>query len=176
MLYMVDLETQKAGGFEGALRIIQQWDDTYELKDWKYEDNSHQIEFFRDPRLAKVQNARGVAVRPYHTGKNKQDPELGLSSMAPLYHSGRINLPYGTREARTKVRMLLRQLQNWTTEGKARRGLTDVKMASWFPFPTILRWNKEDRAINLVSEEGSYGSIRTMNDVGWTTNYPGGNA
>ena len=173
MLYMVDLETQKAGGFEGALRVIEQWNEAYDLRDWKYEDNSQQIEFFRDPRLAKLSTSRGVAVRPYSTGKNKQDPELGLSSMAPLYHSGRVNLPYGTREARTKVRMLLRQLQNWTTEGKSRRGLTDVKMASWFPFPTILKWNREDRAITLVDEGGSYGSIRTMNDVGWQTNYPG---
>ena len=174
MLYMVDLETQEAGGFEGAIRVMDQWDDAYQLKDWKYEDNFQQVEFFSDPRLKKLQGDTGISVRPYRTGKNKQDPELGLSAMAPLYHGGRINLPYGTRGARVKVDALLRQLQNWTTEGKSRRGKTDIKMASWFPFPTILHWNKEDRKINLVDQDGSYGGIRTMNDVGWQTNYPGG--
>jgi hypothetical protein len=175
VLYMVDLETQEAGGFEGALRVMDDWDRRYDLKDWKYEDNSQQIEFFRDPRVTKLQNATGIQIRPYQTGKNKQDPELGLSGMAPLYHSGRINLPYGTRGARVKVNMLLRQLQNWTTEGKSRRGKTDVKMASWFPFPTILRWNREERALNIVDAgSGSYPGITDMNQVGWTTQgYPG---
>jgi hypothetical protein len=174
MLYMVDLETQEAGGFEGALRIMGEWDQAYDLKDWKYEDNFQQVEFFSDPRLRKLQGDTGISVKPYRTGRNKQDPELGLSAMAPLYHSGRINLPYGTRAARVKVDSLLRQLQNWTTEGKSRRGKTDIKMASWFPFPTILHWNREERKITLVDEGGSYGGIRTMNDVGWQTRYPGG--
>jgi hypothetical protein len=174
MLYMVDLETQEAGGFEGAIRIMGEWDDQYQLKDWKYESNFQQVEFFSDPRLRKLQGETGIQVRSYQTGKNKQDPELGLSAMAPLYHGGRINLPYGTRSARVKVDMLLRQLQNWTTAGKSRKGKTDVKMASWFPFPTILKWNKEDRALSLSDQgTGSYPGLSRMNDVGWQSGYPG---
>lgn len=176
MLYMIDLETQEAGGFEGALRVFGQWDDAYLLKDWKFEDNATQIEFFRDPRLRQMTYDRGISVKPYHTGKNKQDPELGLSSMAPMYHSGRINLPYGTPEARRKTNLLLRQLGNWTTEGLRRpTRKTDIKMASWFPFPTILKWQKETRALALeLHEEASYPGLNTLDDVGWRTNYPGG--
>jgi hypothetical protein len=151
-----------------------EWDERYQLKDWKYESNFQQVEFFADPRLRKLQSNTGIQVRPYQTGKNKQDPELGLSAMAPLYHSGRINLPYGTRSARVKVDMLLRQLQNWTTAGKSRYGKTDVKMASWFPFPSILKWNKEERALTLADQgTGSYPGLNRMNELGWQSNYPG---
>ena len=176
MLYMVDLETQEAGGFEGALRLFSQWDVAYGFKDWKYEDNSQQVEFFADPRLKKLSLDRGINVKPYHTGKNKQDPELGLSAMAPFYHKGRVNLPYGTVDARRKVNLFLRQLENWTTEGTRRKSKTDIKMASWFPFGTILKWNQELSPISLVAgAEESYPGVSDFGNVGWgQTNYPGG--
>jgi hypothetical protein len=176
MLYMIDLETQEAGGFEGAIRLMNDWDIAYDLKDWKYEDNSQQIEFFRDPRLAVLSSKTGISVKPYQTGKNKQDPELGISAMAPLYHGGKINLPYGTSEARRKVNAFLRQLENWTTEGKRNRAKTDIRMASWFPFPTILRWGRDVDAIeSTLGLESSYpGVVDTVGLVPWAeTRYPG---
>jgi hypothetical protein len=176
MLYMIDLETQEAGGFEGALRLMTDWDIAYDLKDWKYEDNSQQIEFFRDPRLAVLSSKTGISVKPYQTGKNKQDPELGISAMAPLYHGGKINLPYGTSEARRKVNAFLRQLENWTTEGKRNRAKTDIRMASWFPFPSILRWGRDVDAIeSSLGLESSYpGVVDTVGQVPWQeTRYPG---
>jgi hypothetical protein len=174
MIYMIDLETQEAGGFEGAFRVLIAWDDAYGMKDWKYESSSQQVEFFRDPRLRDVSVDRGISVRPHHTGKNKQSYALGLTAMAPLYHAGRINLPYGTVEARRKTNVLLRQLENWTLDGEAgRRRKTDVRMASWFPFPTMLKWNKEERNLGVhLHEEMSYPSLNTMSSVGWETQYP----
>ena len=174
MLYMVDLETQEAGGFEGALRLFADWDNAYDMKDWRFEDNSFQVEFFRDPRLKAMALERGINVKGHTTGKNKQDKELGLSSMAPFYHEGLINLPYGTAEARRKVNLLIRQLQNWTTEGRAVKGKSDIKMASWFPFPTILKWKKETNKLVLNDQgTGSYPGVNRLNDVGWSTPYPG---
>ena len=108
---------------------------------------------------------------------NKHDAELGISATAPWYEDGTIDLPYGTAEARKKVNMLLRQLELWTTDGipRGRNVKTDIKMASWFPFPDILRWARAERQVALqLSEEQSYPGISSFNQSGWSTPYPGG--
>jgi len=175
-LSMVDLETQKGGGFAGALRVMEDWAVRYELRDWYYEDNSQQAEFFKDPRVRELKRDYGLTITPHTTGKNKQDPELGISSMAPWYHDGTIDLPYGDAESREKVNMLLRQLELWTTDGvrrTSRNQLTDVKMASWFPFPRIVRWNRADSHQDHVNrgDEQSYPSVHRGNAVPWQTKY-----
>jgi hypothetical protein len=175
-LTMVDLETQKAGGFAGAHELMARWDDEYGLKQWFYEANAQQSEFFNDPRTKKLIIERGLVVKPYYTGTNKTDFEIGMSSMAPWYHSGRIILPYGTPRARKKVNMLLRQLELWTSEGVVRKGKkTDIKMASWFPFPQIIKWGKEDRQVSLqLTSSQSYPGISSFSSAPWNqTQYPG---
>jgi hypothetical protein len=176
-LSMVDLEIQEAGGFAGALSIMERWYHAYGLTEWYYEENSQQIEFFNDPRLKALATELGLVVRTHRTGRNKQDPELGISSMAPWYHEGRIVLPYGTAGARAKVNMLLRQLELWTTDGVARgkHAKTDIKMASWFPFPTVIKLGQRDNKVSLIQgPEMSYPHIETFNTTPWQTNYPGG--
>jgi len=177
-LSMIDLEVQEAGGFAGAHQIIRDWHGRYGIADWRYEDNSQQVEFFRDPRTVALQRELGIIIKPVNTQSgNKHDPELGVSATAPWYEDGTISLPYGTAEARKKVNMLLRQLELWTTDGvrRGRSRKTDIKMAMWFPFPDILRWAKEDHKLLLhTSEDSSYPGISSMNQVGWSTPYPGG--
>ncbi len=174
-LTMVDLEAQEAGGFAGAQRLMAEWDDRYGLKMWFYEDASQQAEFFKDPRTKQLILDRGLIVRPYQTQGKKNDPEIGITSMAPWYHEGRIVLPYGTPEARKKVNLLLRQLELWTVTGvrRGRNRKTDIKMASWFPFSQIIKWLKEDRKIRLeeigTAEYPGYGFTQAP----WHTAYPG---
>jgi len=178
-LSMVDLETQKAGGHAGALRVMEDWARRFGLLDWYYEDNSQQTEFFQDPRVRELKREWGITITPHTTGKNKQDPELGISSMAPWYHDGTIDLPYGDPESREKVNMLLRQLELWTTDGvqsTSKNQLTDIKMASWFPFPRIVRWNRKATRQDQVNrgDEQSYPSVHRGNAVPWQTRYPKG--
>lgn len=172
---MVDLAEQHAGGFEGALRIIREWHELYGLTHWYYEDNSQQIEFFRDPRMKALKAELGLTISPHTTGRNKQDPELGISSMAQFYHNGTINLPYGTAEARSKTEVLLRQLELWTTDGVRRgAGQTDIKMASWFPFPRLIRRMRTDTVQTTIHEPAtsSYPHVAGGNQPAWLTQYP----
>jgi hypothetical protein len=176
-LTMVDIETQKAGGFAGALDIMRRWNTEYGLQYWFYEDNAQQSEFFNDPRTKALIMELSLVVKPYHTGTNKTDAEIGISSMAPWYHGGRIVLPYGTSRARKKVNMLLRQLELWTSDGIVRKGKkTDIKMASWFPFPTIIKWGKRDRTASVrLGTESSYPGYGNYTSTPWQqTQYPGG--
>ena len=175
---MIDLETQEGGGIEGALRIMEDWATRYDLRDWYYEDNAHQTEFFRDPRMAALRRRYGLTITPYTTGKNKQDPELGISSMAPWYHDGTFILPYGTPPARKKVNVLLDQLALWSTDGVAtgRNAKTDVKMASWFPFPRMVRWSRNETHPRHITRgvEQSYPTVSRSKTVPWDTPYPRG--
>jgi len=174
-LNMVDLDEQQAGGFQGALDVMQWAYDTYDLTDWYYEDNSQQIEFFNDPRVKALKRELGLNIRTHTTGKNKQDPELGISGMAPFLHDGRMTLPYGTEQARNKTERYLRQLELWTTDGVRSGGKTDIKMASWFPFPRLLRLMRRDGVQNRIrpSKETSYPKITTTSAF-QKTKYPGG--
>jgi hypothetical protein len=174
---MIDLEAEKAGGVQGAMRVMAKWDDEFTLKDWFHEDNSGQIDAWEDVEIfQKMIKERNLNVMPHTTGKNKQHPEFGISAMATWYHAGRISLPYGTNEARRKVKMLLRQLELWTSDGIMKRGAkTDIKMAHWFPFPTIQKWaqeSKEPIKLVLVSDQ-SYPTL-DINQPSWgSTPYPG---
>lgn len=174
-LSMVDMETQDSGGMAGAHRIIRLWHDKYGLDLWFYEDNSQQVEFFRQKETKDLIAELGITIKPFRTGKNKMDPEMGITSMAPWYHNGRISLPYGTREAVRKVNQLMRQLELWTVTGVTnKRAKTDIKMASWFPFPYFVNLIRRNRK-PVVHESQDY----TYSDTGyketpWASTYPGG--
>jgi hypothetical protein len=174
-VYMVDLEVQKAGGFIGAHDLMERWHHAYGLLDWVYEDNAGQIEFFNDPRFWKLTEKLGLNVMRHTTGKNKHDPEIGITQMAPWYHDGIINLPYGNGESRNKVNALLRELELWTDGSKAKPGKSDMKMAQWFPFPRMLsRRSAQGPGLTVEIESSGYGvsypgigSFSDMNEAPW---------
>ena len=175
-LHMIDFVEDIGGGVMKAVEAMETWDDEYELKLWFHEDNSGQIDAWRHvPEYRRAQETRSLIVKPHTTGMNKHDPESGVSSMALWYHRGAISLPYATAAARLKTKRLLGQLQNWTSDGFSKKGKTDIKMAHWLPFPTVVKWMKEERAITLhAGADASYPGISRLNDVGWSTPYPGG--
>jgi len=174
-LHMIDLEATEAGGVIGAISVMERWYNLYDADLWVHEDNSGQIDAWEQvPEFRALKTY--ITMKPHTTGNNKHDPESGISAMAPWYHSGRISLPYGSAEARRKTNMLLRQLELWTSDGLARKGKTDIKMAHWFPFPRIMRMSKREGKTNLrLTSQQSYPQIgRFLNSAPWQTNYPGG--
>lgn len=148
LYHLVDLETQQGGGLEGAERIMRHWQKLYGANLWVVEDNSFQGIFFTDLRFRRFLHEEGITMKPAQTGRNKFDQHLGVSSMAADYHEGRIILPYATLEAKRKSESLIRQLVNFTGDtGPVKAGTSDIRMASWFPFATIIRrWKKEAMA------------------------------
>jgi len=180
---MVDSDEMQSGGVAGAIKIIIHWFRLYDLRLWFYETNSLQIEFYKlvkagvEKEMVKEFGMNHIVIKEHSTGRNKQDAELGISSMAPVYHSGAIDLPYGTNEARRKVNSLLRQLELWTTDGVAnRKAKTDIKMAQWFPFVgKIQDFIKNNRKATLhITEDASYAGISSFTSAPWqNTGYPG---
>ena len=89
-----------------------------------------------------------------------------------LIFTDQIELYVPPRKGRRHVLRLIRELLAFEPQSRK----TDIKMASWFPFPTILRWNQEAAPITLETDGAeSYAGIRRVSDIGWgQTNYPGG--
>lgn len=182
---MVDMDDTQSGGQDGAVRIIREWYHLYTLTLWFYETNSQQVDFYNNikkqvqskPCHICGQAHSEIQIKDFQTGQNKKDPELGISAMAPRYHDGRIDLPFGTNEARRKVNKLLRQLELWTVNGvENRKAKTDIKMASWFPYEHFVKMERGNRTPeSVVQKEGSYRGIQRMGTVPWAeTVYPYG--
>lgn len=184
--WMVDVETQQAGGIEGAIKVMVEWKQKYGADLWVIEDNSYQKVFWDDPRVKRVALENDLTLRPTHTGPNKHDPDFGVAGMAPAYHNGEINLPYAGLEAQRKTDALIRQLVNFTGDTVAtqkRNQKSDILMASWFPFATVIKkWKRENRRATISYAQSSLdtydytflGDPDTPNgDLPWApTDYP----
>ncbi len=177
--FKVDMETQKAGGPDGAHRIMRHWYEKYGVTLWVIEDNAYQDVFFDDPRTKQLERELGLTIRPTHTGKNKHDPHFGVAGMAPLFHDGHVNLPYGTPEARRSTDRYLRQLSDFTGDTNktgSRKYESDILMASWFPHSTVIRkWRRDARhAMVKAPVTASYPNYMgpSYGATPWTTNYP----
>lgn len=149
--YMIDLEAQQAGGIEGAIRVMRDWHEKYDCELWVIEDNSYQKVFFDDPRVKALAQELDLEIRPTHTGANKHDPDFGVAAMAPVFHEGKVVLPYSATdpEARRKVDSYVKELVNFTGDtnsARTRKSKSDILMASWFPFAKVIKkWKREIR-------------------------------
>ena len=156
--YMVDMETQRAGGPEGAHRVMREWAEKYGVSTWVVEDNAYQSVFFTDPRTKALGTELGLDIKPTTTGSQKHDPDFGVAGMAPLFHDGHVNLPYGTTDAKRKTEQYVKQLVNFTgdTARQGRKHLSDILMASWFPHATVIKkWRKEARHDRVQQSRGA---------------------
>jgi hypothetical protein len=77
---------------------------------------------------------RGIPVRSYHTGGEKNDPDIGVNSLAILLSQGKLILPYSNKDARTRqlVTQLINEMRSYP-EGHT----GDSLMALWFAFSEI---------------------------------------
>ena len=154
--YMVDLETQQGGGIEGALKVMRDWHDRYDIRLWVIEDNAMQALYFDDPRIKMLAEELSLIIKPTSTGKNKHDRDYGVAGMAPLFHEGKMNLPYADAAAQRKVDAYLRQMVNFTGETGQSKQKSDILMSSWFPFANVIRkWRREARTLR-VHESSSF--------------------
>jgi hypothetical protein len=153
-IYLIDIQLD-GSGIDGMVAVMEEWYKKYDLWDWVFEDNSLQDQWLKaDQYLDMLKRCPGLNVQKHTTGKNKHDPATGLTSMAASYHEGRFDLPFGTPEAIRKVNLLLGELELWTTDGFAKRGRTDIKMASWFPWPRMQKWVKAEIKKVVVHRDG----------------------
>lgn len=127
-------------------QMIEMITDEYHVNEWVIETNAFQLFLVHDERVRAFLNTRGVKLTPHYSGRNKQDPDFGVASVAPLFGSlkvhmdGRranmdhmndnlIELPGLVNEG---LKALVDQLLTWEPGKKGRELKMDGPMALWF--------------------------------------------
>ena len=178
ILYAVDLENHKGGGFDHALRIIKDWHQRYGCQEWVIEENLYHGALRQHPPIVQYCADYGIKLRGHQTTVNKRDPVFGVGGMAEWFRQRRIDLPYGDPDARHKTQQYLLQLLDFTdvtaTQIRKRNRPSDILMASWFPMETIRTWGKELEATLIPDYDPLYPGwdLTPLDDVPWQRQRP----
>lgn len=143
--YVLDVNIMKSPTPQAIRQLIESWADMYRPNVVIVESNAFQLFLTKDENITKFLATRGIAYRPHYTGNNKQDPEFGVASLAPLFgtkttrdgqvtakHAGDnlIELPDTSRYE--SVKKLIEQLITWQPGVRGSKLKMDAVMALWF--------------------------------------------
>lgn len=120
-LYLVDFYKDKIPGPRQE-KLINEWWEKYQPLQVRIESNAYQKALAQSLR----EKYPSMRVMDQFTGKNKIDPEIGVTSlMAPLVENGLLRLPYRTPESVRKTDQFIDDLGLWPVTN------ADVVMALW---------------------------------------------
>lgn len=144
--YIMDVHVMTAPTPAAIRSLIKEWTDAYKPHTVIVESNAFQLFLTQDEEIRNFLSTRGVNYRPHYTGNNKQDPEFGVASLAPLFgtiikrdgvnnnfkHAGDnlIELPDSSRSEH--VKKLIEQLVTWQPGVQGKKLKMDAVMALWF--------------------------------------------
>jgi hypothetical protein len=144
--YVMDVYVMSSPTPSAIRNLIKEWTDAYKPHTVIVESNAFQLFLTQDEEIRNFLSTRGISYRPHYTGNNKQDPEFGVASLAPLFgtitkrdgnnnnlkHAGDniIELPDSSRNEH--IKKLIEQLVVWQPGVQGRRLKMDAVMALWF--------------------------------------------
>ena len=151
VVYAADRETQKRYVLQAKIvtpwhwptvrSLIMAWTDEFGIDEWVVEKNMYHAALRHDEETTRFLQGRGVRMTEHFTGSNKQDVNIGVQSLGPLFgewekaDDGRgwrprvqplIELPKRHSEG---AKALVEQLITWHPDT---RNKTDLVMALWF--------------------------------------------
>jgi hypothetical protein len=144
--YVMDVHVMSSPTPAAIRSLIREWTDAYKPHTVIVESNAFQLFLTQDEEIRNFLSTRGINYRPHYTGNNKQDPEFGVASLAPLFgtvikrdgnnnnlkHAGDniIELPDASRNEH--IKKLIEQLVVWQPGVQGKRLKMDAVMALWF--------------------------------------------
>lgn len=134
--YILDI-SNKAGMRPDEIRnLIKDWIVKYRLSEFRIERNAFQSFLSDDREINQFAASRNCLIKPHFTGAQKNDPDFGVASMAPLFHGWEtgenvFDLPSMHVGGGEVVRTLMEQLTIWYP-GMPKRQKQDIVMALWF--------------------------------------------
>lgn len=125
--------------------LIKNVTDEYGVHEWVIEQNAFQLFLVYDEEIQRFCQQRGVKITPHYTSRNKQDPDFGVASMAPLFgnlrrvteggrqdHDGNNLIELPDTDQCEGVRALIEQLATWQPGKLGKQLKQDGPMALWF--------------------------------------------
>jgi len=143
--YVMDVHVMTSPTPAAIRSLLREWADAYRPHTVIVESNAFQLFLTQDEEIRSFFATRGIAYRPHFTGNNKQDPEFGVASLAPLFGSkvnregqvatksagdNLIELP--SVQANEHVKKLVEQLITWQPGVRGSKLKMDTVMALWF--------------------------------------------
>lgn len=144
--YVMDVHVMTSPTPAAIRTLIREWTDSYHPHTVIVESNAFQLFLTQDEEIRNFLSTRGINYRPHYTGNNKQDPEFGVASLAPLFgtvtkrdgvnnnfkHAGDnlIELPDASRNEH--IKKLIEQLVTWQPGKQGKQLKMDAVMALWF--------------------------------------------
>jgi hypothetical protein len=144
--YVMDVHVMTSPTPASIRSLIKEWTDAYKPHTVIVESNAFQLFLTKDEEIRNFLSTRGINYRPHYTGNNKQDPEFGVASLAPLFgsvikrdgtnqnlkHAGDnlIELPDVSKSEH--VKKLVEQLVTWQPGKQGKQLKMDAVMALWF--------------------------------------------
>jgi len=169
-LTMVDLDNHLGGGLDEAFELIRRWYEQYDCYHWVIEENGFQKAIRQDKTIKEYCNVHGIKLEGHETHKNKWDERFGVTSLAPMFNDGMIELPFADGEAQDKTTLYTKQLTYFASKGKGGKGYkSDIVMASWFPMKvvrTLTKLTYADIGIDYTPSFDGYNSIQ-WNETPW---------
>lgn len=107
---------------------------------------------------------RGLVLRieGHTTGRNKQDPLIGIPSLSPMVENAYLDIPYGNAESQRKAEMLLDEMIEYPFFSTS-----DLLMALWFvhlkintAVPNFKSFNRLDPRARYRRRNGSKGIVK----------------
>lgn len=154
-LYLVDsVDMLSPGRYEELWDKVEELSIKWQPTAWVIEGNAVQGGIARSDRIQEIAEKQGFIIHTHQTGRNKQDTDIGVASMAGTFRRHQISIPNGDDEAVQAFAPLLDQLDRWRPDVPTRLLIQDQVMALWF---LHLEWqrrrpefaNRIDRRINV---------------------------
>ena len=114
--------------------------DGMQVTELVIEDKAFQRGLLKDDSFRDLAVKYGFQIRPYTTGSEKNDPDIGVPSMSAAFDQGRIMFPGADDPATNQfMKHILSQFTKWRPGIRGNRLTQDYVMTTWFAF---LRWRK----------------------------------
>ena len=145
--YVLDVHVMTSPSPAAIRSLLREWADAYKPHTVIVESNAFQLFLTQDEEIRNFLATRGIAYRPHFTGNNKQDPEFGVASLAPLFgskvtrdghgqaamkHAGDNLIELPSTQANEHVKKLIEQLITWQPGVRGSKLKMDTVMALWF--------------------------------------------
>lgn len=105
---------------------------------WLVYETNHEQGVLYDPDIERAISDFGVTVHRHHTGKNRADPVIGVSSLAGPMRSGQLLFPTATPHDKQRTLRVAQHFKNWDaapqhSRSNRQRGNApdDLAMAMW---------------------------------------------
>jgi hypothetical protein len=126
--------------------LIEDVTDQYQVNEWVIEKNAFQLFLIHDEAIQLFCRSRGVRITEHYTSRNKQDPDFGVASLAPLFgtlhrihdgagradHQGDNLIQLPDPDMSQGIKTLIEELVAWQPGKLGKQLRMDGPMALWF--------------------------------------------